>query len=613
MKFEDFVGHKDAKLALILNAIDPRCGGVLFVGERGSGKSTLARLFREILPEDMPFMELPLNVTEGALLGGIDVEITIKAGEKIFQKGILGRADGGIIYVDDINFLSPEIAALMLEVQGRGENVVEREGFAFKEPSRFVLIASMNPEGEGLSAHFLDRFGMGVSFETVKDFKAKMDIVKKSVPEIFGEKNLNTSHHHLKEKIRTSREFLGCIVVSPEMEDYMAELCLKNHISGHRGDLFLFYASRAYAAFCGEKEIKREHVETVSPLVFAPRQREIKEGMENRRHPDEKTESKDEDEKEHDGGQKEKPLDQDQAESSAPESSVNSNDKTVESGSREEVFQPGRPFRIRRLAFLKDRIKRAASGRRTKTHAKDRGGRYVKSSMNGKDDIALDATIRAAAPFQKIRRNKEMILIQEEDLRFKKRERRTGHLVIFVVDGSGSMGARKRMIETKGAIQSLLTDCYQKKDKVSLIVFRKDAAETVLPPTSSITLAMERLKDIPVGGKTPLAAGLFEAYKLIRRTSLKSPETRFILVLITDGRANHGMTKEPVEKDIEGMTKVLSKLDSVDHIVVDTEDKSHFIKTDLAMQIASKLQADYYTIDDLKAEYLTGIVQTKKT
>jgi magnesium chelatase subunit D len=239
-------------------------------------------------------------------------------------------------------------------------------------------------------------------------------------------------------------------------------------------------------------------------------------------------------------------------------------------------------------------------------------GRYVKGIQRKKDDIAIDATLRAAAPYQKARGRTDAILIREADLRFKQREKKMGHLVVFVVDGSGSMGARKRMVETKGAIQSLLMDCYQKRDRVSMIVFRKDRAEVMLPPTSSVENASKRLGEIPVGGKTPLAAGLLEAYRLIKRATLKSPETRVIGVLITDGRANQGISGGPIGEEVRKMAQLLSELSLTDYIVVDTEDKGGFIKTDLALQIASQLGADYHTIEGLRSDCLVEMVQMKK-
>jgi len=261
----------------------------------------------------------------------------------------------------------------------------------------------------------------------------------------------------------------------------------------------------------------------------------------------------------------------------------------------------------------KDRMKRAATGRRTRTASRRKSGRYVKSALrNGDKDIAVDATLRAAAPFQHGRGRVKTLLIEPEDLRYKQREKRMSHLVIFLVDGSGSMGARKRMVETKGAIQSLLIDCYKKRDRVALIVFRKERAEVVLPPTSSFELASRRLREIPVGGKTPLSAGLVEAYRLVKRVGMQRPETRCLVVLVTDGRANQRLTDTPVDEEMDKISQLLAGLRNADYIVVDTEDKATLMKMDLALQLADQLRAGYYRVTDLRSDFLTGIVYQKK-
>ena len=264
------------------------------------------------------------------------------------------------------------------------------------------------------------------------------------------------------------------------------------------------------------------------------------------------------------------------------------------------------------MAFGKDRLKRNESGRRTKTASYGKSGRYVRSSFSDNGDIAVDATLRAAAPFQKARGRKEFLVIKPEDLRFKERDKKMGHLVVFVVDGSGSMGAQKRMVETKGAVQSLLLDCYQKRDKVAFIVFRKDRAEVVLPPTSSFERAAKRLRELPVGGRTPLSAGLLEVYKLVRRIGLQRRQTRCLVVLVTDGRANQGLTAEPVEREIGRMAGLLLTLKGTDFLIVDVEDKKSLTKMDLALRLAQRLDARYFRPSDLKSDNLTGMVREAK-
>lgn len=613
MNFNDFIGHDEAKLSLILNAIDKKCGGVIFIGERGTGKSTLARLFKKLVPTE-PFVEVPLNITEDALIGGVDIDATIKAGKRVIQKGILSKANNGILYIDDINLLPSYELSIILEVKNRGEIIVEREGFSIKGPAQFIILATMSPLEGSISPHILDNFGMCVIFESLKEPAKRIDILKAQLGLTSGK-----SEADLLNKITQARIELENIKVSKEVKEYIVKLCQDSNISGHRGEIFLFYAARAYAAYSGEGSVKKGHVDEVMPLVLVHRKRVIEEMKQKQKENQTiRQEQRKDESRQEDKDLKDDIHQQTRGSQGEDESEFDIDTQQKESLPDEEIFDVGEEFKIKRLFFRKDQKIRTASGKRTKTKVKSRSGRYVRSLMNSSiKDIAIDATIRAAAPFQRARMiqkdNKDFsIIITDDDIRYKQREKRMGHLVIFVVDGSGSMGVQKRMVETKGAIKSLLVDCYQKRDRVSLIVFRKERAEIILPPTSSVQLASKRLKEIPTGGKTPLGAGLLEAYKLIKNVLIIEPETRFIVILVSDGRANHSITGLKIEEEIKKLSKTLRELPSVDYIVVDTEEKGRFLTTDCAKMIASYLDADYYTIEGLKAEELIEIIKDKK-
>ncbi|MCX7817320.1 MAG: AAA family ATPase [Syntrophales bacterium] len=602
MLISSFVGHENAKLALVLNAIDKNCGGVLFVGGRGCGKSTLARQVRNLLQDGMPYVELPLNVTIESLVGSLDIEASIKSGAKVVQKGVLDRAAGGILYIDDINLLPPEILSVLLKKQGMSLSLSE-DSPPFSD---FIVVATMNPDEGELSPHLLDRFGMCVFFVSHPDFEERADVLRR-----FLDNDPPDGDEELRRRIANARLGLSDIRISERIMEYIVDLCVTNKIEGHRGEIFLLYASRAFAAFTGATEVSKEHVDVVSPFVFAHRKSCFDEdhlvheavqkmgngSADHERHHDH-SEWRDRGEKYSNVGEK---------------GDCCANVRYIgETRSKEHVFEIGSSFKVRRFLLKKDRIIRRGGGRRTKTISRGASGRYIRSVLRRNGDIAFDATIRAAAPFQILRGRKDKIILRDEDLRFKQREKRTGHLVVFVVDGSGSMGVNKRMIETKGAIQSLLLDCYQKRDKVALVLFRKDSAEVVLPPTSSVEMAYKRLKGLPVGGKTPLSAGLLETYNLVKKMTLKTPYMRFLVVLITDGRANHSISGIPVWEELKRLSFYLKKLPSTDYIVIDTEDKRNFLKTDLAARMAYLLDADYYNFDTLKAEYLVEIVQGKK-
>jgi len=613
MNFQNFIGHDDAKLALILNALDSRCGGVLFVGEKGSGKSTLARLFKNILPSPTPFLNLPLHATEEALLGGVEMEETIKKGRKILRNGLLQRASGGVVYIDDVNLLSTEILALIVKAQSSRNYFIGQGNPPPRPLQNFILLASMNPEEGYLSAHFLDRFGMCVFWEGLREQAQKIAVMKTAMSR---DHRPNNDDQDSRERICGARMILEKIIVPGEIRNTIARKCIDNAVCGHRGDIFLFYAARAYAAFCNAAEVTAEHVDKVLPLVLLHRKRMYKQMEEDKineqhRH-DKPADSKNSPEQNREKGKDFATDYEDENDNAGSGDSSPRREQFRESRSAEEIFNVGDVFNIRRLAFRKDRMNRTSSGRRTKTGSLGKQGRQIKSVMRPNGDIAIDATIRAAAPFQIVRGRSEVLLIGDDDLRFKQKEKKMGHLAVLVVDGSGSMGAKKRMVETKGAVQSLLLDCYQKRDKVSLIVFRKDAACVVLPPTASVEAASRRLQEIPVGGKTPLTAGLLETYKLVKNVRLKSPQTRFLVVLVTDGRANQSFSGAPVREEIAKMAGLLGELPVTDFVVIDTEDKKSFLKADLACEISGLLGADYYRINDLQAVHLTEIIRNKK-
>jgi magnesium chelatase subunit D len=602
LSFSDFISQETAKLALLLNAIEPKCGGLLLVGKKGTGKSTLLKAFKNIAYSlNLPFVEVPMNVTEEALLGGIDIEETLKQGKRIFQKGLLGKANEGFLVIEDINLFPNDILSLIFEVQARGENIVEREGIALREPANFVILATMNPEEGEFSSHFLDRFGMCVIMDEIKDKERRKEIIRLNLQD-FG--NLRKDEEEIVKGILRSKELIKEVRLTDEIRDYIIELALKSAVSGHRADIFLMHAVKAYTAHLGEREVKKEYVDEVAPLVLVHRRRLI----EPPPPPQQDEESQEEKEKQNQNQEKEeKETKQKEPLSSLPEESLER-----ASQEKEEIFPVGEGFKVKRILLKKDRIIREAVGRRTKTKIKGRGGRFVRSLIQEREEVAISATIRAASPFQIVRGRKDKLIIKEEDLRYKEKERKMRHIVIFVVDGSGSMGVEQRMIQTKGAILSLLMDCYQKRDKVAMIVFRKDRAETILPPTSSHELALKRLKEIPTSGKTPLSAGLMETYNLIRRLKLKEPYSRFLVFLITDGKANVSLTGKPVFEELQDLCNLLSSISFADFVVIDTEKKNKFIRMDIAFKIAEWLNARYYLIEDLKADSLLAIARAYK-
>lgn len=252
---------------------------------------------------------------------------------------------------------------------------------------------------------------------------------------------------------------------------------------------------------------------------------------------------------------------------------------------------------------------RKEAGRRSQTYTERKRGHYIRARPAGDDlrDIAFDATIRAAAPHQITRDKGDLAYsIEKQDLQRKVRVKRSGNLILFVVDASWSMAVAERMTATKGAIMSLLTDAYQRRDRVGLIVFNKDRATVVLPPTNSVILAKEALSNIPVGGKTPLSAGLIAAYDVFKHEEMSHPDMMPLMILLTDGAGNVAMSEMPAQEEAHRVADMM-KAESVRSVIINMEHAA--FDQGLAKKLADRLDGTCYNLADLKAETLYETVR----
>lgn len=266
----------------------------------------------------------------------------------------------------------------------------------------------------------------------------------------------------------------------------------------------------------------------------------------------------------------------------------------------------GSIFSPRKIANPLDRITRRHGGRRSRTRTDRKRGRYIQSRpANGKtDDLAFDATLRAAAPFQIQRadlRKRVAFAIRSSDFQRKVRVKKAANLILFVVDASWSMAVAERMSATKGAILSLLTDAYQRRDRVGLVVFQKNRSTLILQPTNSVQLAQRALADIPVGGKTPLSAGLLMAHQVVQRERILHPDVNPLLILLTDGAGNVSISNLPPQEEANRLAEIIA-LDKIRSIVINMEHTA--FDQGLAQSLADHLDSPCYTLSELKAETL---------
>ena len=592
-------------------------------------------------------INLPLNATEDRVAGGIDFSATISTGTPVFQAGLLAEAHRGILYIDEVNLLDDHIVDLILDAAASGVNVVEREGISICHSCCFVLIGTMNPEEGELRPQLLDRFGLCIEVKGNDDIEDRVCLLTRREefdynPRAFLARFAEESNR-IREQIRDAGKMVGQVRVTAGTRLFISELCRGNNVAGHRADLVLEQAATTMAALEGDDEVTNNHILRVAPMVLIHRTRDgwpppppeppPPENRENENNEEEQEEGKDDagkseetnsrqeqnsepqnvesetgPEQDETGRDKHKPP-----EPSGQDGTEEDTDASPDTGNMEDqLFDIGATFAVQKITTTRDRIARRGSGRRSRSMVSQKQGRYSRAGSFGlAGDIALDATIRAAAPFQKSRRGRLAVRLEPRDFRYKIREKRIGNLLLFVVDGSGSMGARGRMAASKGAIMSLLLDAYQKRDKVAMVSFRRDRAENNLPVTCSVELAGRLLAEMKVGGRTPLSAGLIKGYELMRSYLLREPTGRPIVIILTDGKANVSLGEEKPVDEMIRLATAMAHEERAKFIVVDTEEEG-LVTFDLAGKLAAALSADYFKIKDIQAEDLVHIVRERQ-
>lgn len=634
LPFAAIVGQEQAKKALLIALINSKAGGLLIGGKKGTAKTTLVRSSKELIaPQSM--VEVPLNVTEDMLFGSIDIEYAVSKGKRRFLPGILGRADGNILYIDEANLLRQELLMAILDANIAGFNHVERDGISYSQPVHYTVIGTMNPQEGTLPSHLLDRFGMYVDVDNIESVEERTELIKRVLryERSKGEfaKEYAQSNKELAEQIAAAKALLGQVEISEAMMQLAAQMCVQAFCAGHRAEIYLLEAARALAALSQRTYILPKDMQEAAVFVLPHRMRKPPEAEpEEANNSPEQNEDQEQSKDSKDDNQQEGNQSNDQEQQLPPPALDNTDDNSSDdagddtenqeqqdnSSSQlapdEQIAEIDKSFRLPKLVLDlgKNNTVRRGSGKRSATRTDLKQGRYVRAELpkNKVEDLAFDATIRAAAPYQRIREDNGCALnIQKEDLRQKVREKRIGNTFLFAVDASGSMGARKRMNAVKGAIFYMLQDAYQKRDRVGMLAFRRDKAEVLLPITRSVDLAQKCLAEMSTGGKTPLADGLATALLTLSRLNTRDKELEPILVLVTDGRANAVMEGEtdPVGSALKIAEKIRKA--QITSVVIDTE--NDFIKLGIAKKLAQTMGAAYYSLGQLSKEQILRIVR----
>lgn len=578
--FAAVVGSDEAKLALLLHAVDPGIGGVLFRGDKGSAKSTLARGFADLVGEGAPFVELPVGATEDRVVGSIDLAVALQGGGVEVRPGLLAAADGGVLYIDEVNLLPDHLVDVLLDVAASGVNRIERDGISHSHPSRFVLVGSMNPEEGDLRPQLLDRFGLAVDVVTTADPAERALAVRRRLDFDRDAPGFLAGWSGEGLRLQTSLADARPATLPDELVLRISRLCAAVGVEGLRGDIVICRAAAALAGLEGRSEADEDDVRRVATMALAHRRR---------RSPFEEPGIE--------------PEEIDQA-LSAPGDQAPPPPPSPDGGGDEAegtVAPPGAAPRISHLAAARS-AGSSPSGRRSVVEG-SRGrevGDRAPEAGRPPATVAAGATIRAAAA-RGATSGTPPLPVRSSDVREAVREQRAGNLIVLAVDASASMGAERRMEAVKGAAIGLLLDAYQRRDRVALVTFSGDTADVVLRATGSVEVARARLTALPTAGRTPLAAGIECALGVA--TAAAAGPHRPLLVLVTDGRATWAAGgQEPVAAAREAAAAVRRR--GVDAIVVDAEDGP--TRLALAAPLAEAMGGRYLALPDLSADSLLG-------
>ncbi|CAE7857045.1 chlD [Symbiodinium microadriaticum] len=684
-------GLEEVKLALKLACIDPSLGGVGISGGHGTGKTTLARSLRGVLPKievvtnsicncdpskpsewdrltrerlerddkgdvatkviDCPFIELPLGCTEDRLVGSLDVQASMEAGRPIFEPGLLAKAHRGVLYIDDVNLLQDDLVSLLLTAVESGVNRVEREGLSVAHPCRPLVVATWNPEEGPLRPHLLDRLAVSLNTdidtvytdldERVSAANAALDFAERPAQSL-EESSADISA--MQTQLLFAREFLNDVTISPDQLQRLADEASRGGCEGHRGEVFAVKIARAHAALQGRDACNAEDLKEAIKLAILPRIRVQEANMQEEIEEEEpppppppppQPDMEDPEEMEPPPPQEQE--EEDREEEDEPEQDEQDEEDQDPDVPEEFMIDPeGAVVDPDLLKFQSQQKKSGRSGKGNKIYSMDRG-RYVKAMLPKGGDtksgkIALDATLRNAVVYQKIRReeaakrlkpeDQRNVYVERSDIWVKKMARKAGALVIFVVDASGSM-ALNRMQNAKGAVLRLLENAYQNRDQVALIPCRGISAEVLVQPTSSVARASGSMKVLPCGGGTPLAHALSQAIILGSNAMKSSDVGQVCCVAITDGRANvplavsegdqnaldeNGKMKKVPKEDLQEEAYVLAdKMRALGFkfLLIDTENK--YVSSGVAKTLVDRANGRYYYLPRADDKAIAGI------
>ncbi len=596
-------------------------------------------------------VELPLGATEDRVLGTLDLERAIKDGIRHFEPGLLATAHRGILYIDEVNLLPDHLVDALLDAATTGRNVVEREGISFAHPAQFLLIGTMNPEEGDLRPQLLDRFGLSVEVHGTKDIALRTEVVKRRIAFESNATEFSAQwvedEATLSARIVAARQLLPQVVVPENILGLISFLCVQVDVEGLRADLTIYKAATALAALEERSVVTEPDVQRVALMALSHRQRrqpfeqsgldaQTLDRLINEYQPPEQPQKEQESQStQHQNAHTTDPPPDDSETGEdvsqppmTPTEDVDDKDAPVS----EQVIPPGPQTAVMTLkrkqtqehsaSTLKPMVQKVPQAARTGSTIVQARGQIIASRRPEQKPsaLALVPTLRGAALYQQRRRAEhntshegQHFWLERHDILEPVRQQKHGALILFVVDASGSMAARKRMATAKGAVIALLQRAYQERDSVGLIQFRGTRATTLLPPTTSTSRAFQALVHLPTGGRTPLAAALRLARRTLQVAMRRDSQQQRVMVLVTDGHANvvdaemsQHTTRSPLE-DARAAAYELRAV-GVSALVIDTEEGPSRIG--LAGQLADALGGTCVELASLEASSVASAVHS---
>ena len=624
----------------------------------------------------VPFVNLPLGATEDRVLGSLDLERVLKDGKRAFQPGLLAAAHRGMLYIDEVNLLPDHLVDSLLDVAAMGQHTIEREGLSISHPAQITLIGTMNAEEGDLRPQLLDRFAMMVEV-TAPDIPAvRSEVVRRRLAfdadrQAFAARWASETEA-LRMRVSEARVRLPRVELPDSLLDFVSTLCCEFGATSLRADITLNKVALTHAALEGRLSVDVDDIAAAAELVLPHRRRRkpfeqpgldrerLEEALDRMRDASrENTEpapgpstDREDDAKQSDPRAQDRtdepgnaeaevaaqpardddaqasptqgPQDLPDAQSKTPSASPEGN----QSAAAPTVFAAAATIEAPTLRIA-SRDEGGAEGRRSIATAAARGAYTHAVATAQPQHLAVDATLRHA-----ILREPGRLHVTRDDLHDKVLTGKQAHLILLIVDASGSMAARRRMEAVKGCVLGLLEDAYRRRDEIAVIAFRGEHAELVLPPTRNVELAQRALQDLPTGGRTPLAQALELGAEVLMRRSIgrgaSDTTLKPLLVLLTDGRANVPLNSEgkgppsnnghanppPDGNESHGDawqdTLVLADRIAQAHIsalVLDTE--QGVVRHARAKAVAEAMQAEYRRLDEWSAETLAITIRER--